>query len=203
MEWSKLFHGVGSNLMPSYSARTSGATSGASAGAGIGTMILPGVGTAVGAALGGIGGWLMGGSTDSAFDKRQKRIQGELGQMQTTLKGRIPEILEYYTKLEVQSDEEDRIQTESGINQFLTASNQLFSQGQQVTSQANLAYGGPMSEDIQRQFDEQFSNYETQRDTQDLSADRDMSSIGLARTEAVEKVDDLVSSLEIDKLKYS
>ena len=139
MEWSKLFHGVGSNLMPSYSARTSGATSGASAGAGIG----------------------------------------------------------------VQSDEEDRIQTESGINQFLTASNQLFSQGQQVTSQANLAYGGPMSEDIQRQFDEQFSNYETQRDTQDLSADRDMSSIGLARTEAVEKVDDLVSSLEIDKLKYS
>jgi len=60
-----------------------------------------------------------------------------------------------------------------------------------------------MSSDIQRQFDEQFANYQTQRDTQDLSSERDMSSIGLARTEAVDKVDDLVSSLEIDKLKYS
>ena len=189
--------------MTSYSARTSGGTAGAQAGASIGTMILPGVGTLIGGALGGIGGWLMGGGTDKAFDRRQKRIQGELGTMQDKLRGRIPEILEYYTKLETQSEEEDRIQTESGINQFLTASNQLFSQGQQITSQSNLAYGGPMSSDIQKQFDEQFANYQTQRETQDLSSVRDMSSIGLARTEAVDKVDDLVSSLEIDKLKYS
>ena len=189
--------------MPSYSARTGGAQAGAQAGASIGTMFGPGIGTAIGAVVGGIGGWLMGGSTDSAYDRRQKRIMGELGTMQDKLRGRIPEILEYYTKLETQSEEEDRIQTESGINQFLTASNQLFSQGQQITSQANLAYGGPMSSDIQRQFDEQFANYQTQRDTQDLSSERDMSSIGLARTEAVDKVDDLVSSLEIDKLKYS
>ena len=189
--------------MPSYSARTGGAQAGAQAGASIGTMFGPGIGTAIGTVVGGIGGWLMGGSTDSAYDRRQKRIMGELGTMQDKLRGRIPEILEYYTKLETQSEEEDRIQTESGINQFLTASNQLFSQGQQITSQANLAYGGPMSSDIQRQFDEQFANYQTQRDTQDLSSERDMSSIGLARTEAVDKVDDLVSSLEIDKLKYS
>ena len=189
--------------MPNTSAQTSTGMTGATAGASIGTAILPGVGTAVGAVIGGLGGWLLGKGIDTKKDKRDRRIRGELGEMQDQLRGRVPEILEYYADLESQSVAQDELTSKSMIDEFITGSNQLFNSGQQAVQQGNLAYGGSLAKDMENNWDNMFKSYKTQRGLQDISQSRDMASIDLSKTESVEKVDDLISSLEIDKLKLS
>lgn len=189
--------------MASYSARTTGATTGATAGAKIGTMIAPGVGTVIGTVVGGIGGWLSGMKTDSAFDKRQKKIRDNLTNMQTELSNRVPEILDYYKNLEAQSYREDEIKNTSTVDAFLQNTNRLFSSGQQAMAKTNLAYGGPLAKDIENNYEQLFSKYRTADETRQLASDRDIAAIGMAQTEAVEKVDNLIEQLEIDKLKYS
>ena len=189
--------------MPNTAGRHSSGMTGATAGASIGTAILPGVGTAIGAVVGGLGGWLLGKSADTAADKRDRRISGELGDMQDELRGRVPEILEYYANLESQSVAQDELTSKSMIDEFITGSNQLFNSGQQAVQQGNLAYGGSLAKDMENNWDNMFDKYKTQRGLQDITQSRDMASIDLSKTESVEKVDDLISSLEIDKLKLS
>ena len=176
----------------------SGATAGAAAGA-PGGVVGAGIGAGIGFLVGAVGGSFI----DSKLAKRNKKIRGRLGDTQKRLSSRIPEILKYYANLERQSIQEDEIKTQSGINQFLDSSNALFNQGQQQTSSANLAHSGSMVKDIQGQFDSVFGSYETTRDLQDLSAKRDLQGVGLAKDESLNKVSDLIESLEIDKLKYS
>lgn len=189
--------------MASYSARTKGATTGATAGAKIGSMIAPGIGTVIGGALGGIAGFLSGRGADSAFDRRQKKIRDNLTGMQTELSGRVPEILDYYKNLEAQSYREDEIKNTSTIDAFLQNTNRLFSSGQQAMAKTNLAYGGPLAKDIENNYEQLFAKYRTANETRELASDRDIAAIGMAQTEAVEKVDNLIEQLEIDKLKYS
>ena len=189
--------------MASYSARTKGATTGATAGAKIGSMIAPGIGTVIGGALGGIAGFMSGRGADSAFDKRQKKIRDNLTGMQTELSGRVPEILDYYKNLEAQSYREDEIKNTSTIDAFLQNTNRLFSSGQQAMAKTNLAYGGPLAKDIENNYEQLFAKYRTANETRELASDRDIAAIGMAQTEAVEKVDNLIEQLEIDKLKYS
>ena len=157
------------------------------------------VGAGVGFLLGAFGGSMI----DKQLADRNKKIRDRLGDTQKKLSGRIPEILKYYSNLERQSVEEDEIMTQSGINQFLDSSNALFNQGQQMTSSANLAHSGNMVRDIQNQFDSVFGSYKSASDLQDLSAQRDLQGVNLAKTESLDKVSDLIDGLEIDKLKYS
>ena len=123
--------------------------------------------------------------------------------MQDTLKGRVPEILEYYTNLESQSVAQDELTSKSMIDEFITGSNQLVNSGQQAVQQGNLAYGGSLAKDMANNWDNMFDKYKTQRGVQEITQSRDIASIDLSKTEAVEKVDDLISSLEIDKLELS
>tara|TARA_R100000458_G_C8273887_1_gene248770 strand:+ start:952 stop:1524 length:573 start_codon:yes stop_codon:yes gene_type:complete len=190
--------------MASTSGKYGGAKEGAIAGAKLGNMLFPGgVGAAAGAALGGFGGWAFGKKTDEAYDKRQEKIRNQLSEMQGTLTNKVPEILEYYKNLESQSYKEDEIRNRSIVDNFLTQSNQLFESGQQAISRSNLAYGGPLAKDIETNWDTLFSKYRTSADSQQLASDRDIGAINMAQTEAIEKVDNLIEQLEIDKLKYS
>lgn len=186
------------NTAGQHSSGMAGATAGATVGAAFGVP-----GAIVGGVIGGIGGWLLGKSRDTKKDRRDKRIVGELGDMQNTLRGRVPEILEYYANLESQSMAQDELTSKSMVDEFITGSNQLFNSGQQAVQQGNLAFGGSLAKDMADNWDNMFDKYKTQRGLQDITQSRDMASINLSKTESVEKVDDLISSLEIDKLELS
>jgi len=188
--------------MATRTATYGGATQGAISGAKLGNMLLPGgVGAVAGGIFGGGLGAIFGKKTDEAYDKRQERLKGQLTDMQGTLTDKVPGILEYYKNLEEQSLKEDDLSNRSIIDSFLTQNNQLFTSGQEAMARSNLAYGGPLAKDIENQWEDMFKKYKASTETQDLASERDMATIDMSRTEAIEKVDNLVEQLEIDKMK--